>query len=142
MVSLLEVSTITLSGFHASPIASALRSSPCDSARVFGHVRFERDARAFEEDHAVRPVVFRGVAIVRVVEGCEILGDAHRVSPRVDVLEHSGIPDALFTFAVGAMVVEVAELTQERAFPHPGPPTIATRMPNNKWGQTPFLRFS
>ena len=38
------------------------------SARVFGDVRLERDARAFEEDDFARPGFCAGGPIVRVVE--------------------------------------------------------------------------
>ena len=85
--------------------------------RVLRHVRFERDARAFEKDDLARPVVLRGVAVVRVVQSAEIGGDADRVAPGGDVLEHAGIPDAFLALAVGPVVVKVAELPDQRALP-------------------------
>ena len=88
--------------------------------RVFRHVRFERDARALEEDHAVRAVVQRGVAIVGVVEAGEVFGDADRVDAGGDVLEDARIPHALLALAVGAVVIEVGELADERALADTG----------------------
>ena len=34
-----------------------------------------------------------------------------------DVFEHIGMPDALLPLSIGPVVVEVAQLTHERAFP-------------------------
>ena len=51
IVSVLDVSTITLSGFHPSPIDEHPAQRGVILRRIFRHVRFERDARAFEEDH-------------------------------------------------------------------------------------------
>ena len=78
-------------------------------------MRLERDARALEEDDAPRAVVAGRVAVVGVVERAEILGDADRILARGEILEHARIPHALLAFAVGAVVIEVAELPHERA---------------------------
>ena len=72
IVAVLDVRTITRSGFHASPIARTFRRSSCVSARVLRDVRFERDAGAFEEDDFARPIVVCGVTVVRVVERAEV----------------------------------------------------------------------
>ena len=90
--------------------------------RVLGDVGFEGDAGAFEEDDLVGPVVPGGVAVVRVVEPAEVGGDADRVPSRLDVGEHARVPDAFLPLAVGSVVVEVAELAEERALADPGAP--------------------
>ena len=120
IVSVLEVSTITLSGFHASPIDRIVPQRRVIRGRVFRHVRFERDARALEKDHAVRAVVQRGVAIVGVVEAREVFGDADRVDAGGDVFEDARIPDALLALAVRAVVIQVGELADERALSDTG----------------------
>ena len=83
--------------------------------RILGDVRLERDARALEEDHPVGSVVLGGVAVVGVVERREVLRDTDRIAPVGDILEHARVPDALLALAVGAVVIEVAELTDESA---------------------------
>src|SRR5439155_10903534 len=83
--------------------------------RILRDVRFEGDAGAFEEDHFAGPVVCRGVAIVRVIDPSEVHRDPNRVAPRRDVFEHPGIPDAFLAFPVRPVVVQVAELPDERA---------------------------
>ena len=80
-------------------------------------MRFERDARAFEEDHLVRAVVQRGVAIVGVVEAREVFGDADGVDAGGDVFEDARIPDALLALAVRSVVIQVGQLADERALP-------------------------
>ncbi len=87
---------------------------------VLGHVRFERDARPLEEDHPVGPVVLGRVAVVRVVDAGEILGDAHRVPAGGDVFEHAAVPHALLALSVGAVVIEVAKLANQRALADSG----------------------
>src|SRR5712691_5617431 len=83
--------------------------------RILCNVRFESDPRAFEEDHLAGPVVLQGVTVVRVVEPAEVGGDANRVAARRDVFEHLGIPDAFLALPVRPVVVQVAELPDERA---------------------------
>ena len=63
------------------------------------------------------PIVQRGVAIVGVVEAGEVLGDAHGIDARRDVLEDARIPHALLALAVDAVVIEVGKLADERALP-------------------------
>ena len=59
--------------------------------------------------------LLRRVAIVGVVEPAEVGGDADRIATGIDVLEHARIPDAFFALAVGSVVIEVAELPEQRA---------------------------
>ena len=61
------------------------------------------------------PIVLGGVAIVRVVEPAEVGGHADRVAAGVDVFEHARIPHAFLALAVRSVVIEVAELPQQRA---------------------------
>ena len=84
--------------------------------RVLRHVRFERDPRALEKDHAVWAVVQRRVPVIRVVEAGEVFGDTHGVDAGGDVFENSGVPDSLLAFAVRSVVIEVCKLADERAF--------------------------
>ena len=67
-------------------------------------------------------IVLGGVAVVGVVERAEVRGHADGVALRLDVLEHAGIPHALLAFTVGAVVIEVAQLPDERALPDAGAP--------------------
>ena len=83
--------------------------------RILGDVRLERDAGTLEEDHLARAVVVGGIAVVRVVEAAEIRGDADRIASGVDVLEDARIPDAFLALAVRSVVVEIAELAEQRA---------------------------
>jgi hypothetical protein len=88
--------------------------------RILRDVRFERDARALEEDHLAGAVVRGGVAVVGVVEFAEVGGDAHRVAAGFDVGQHARIPHALFAFAVRSVVIEVPELAHEGALADAG----------------------
>ena len=83
--------------------------------RILGHVRLERDARALEEDDAIGAIVLGGIAVIGVVDAREVLGDADGVSARGDVFEHARGPHAFFAFAVRTVVIEVAELPDQRA---------------------------
>ena len=58
-----------------------------------------------------------GVPIVRVVQRREIHGHADGIPSFLDVLQHARIPHAFFPLAVGSVVVEVAELADERTLP-------------------------
>jgi hypothetical protein len=89
--------------------------------RILRHVGFERDARALEEDHLIRRVVPRGVAIVGVVKAREILRDADRIDAGGDILEYPRIPHALLALAVRSVVVQVGKLPHQRALAHAGP---------------------
>src|SRR5687768_822369 len=88
--------------------------------RILRHVRFERDARPLEEDDAIGTIVLGGIAVIRVVDIREILSDADRVSTSCDVFEHASGPDAFFTLAVRAVVIEVAELAYQGALADAG----------------------
>ena len=83
--------------------------------RVLRDVRLERDPRTLEENDLAGTIVVGGVAIVGVVEPAEVGGDADRVAPGVDVLEHAGIPHPFLALAVRSVVVKVAELPEQRA---------------------------
>src|SRR5207248_3235513 len=83
------------------------------------NVRLERDASAFEKNHLARPIVLGGIAIVRVVQRREIRGDADGIASHRDVLQHVRIPDAFLALAVRSVVIQVAELPQQRAFSDP-----------------------
>src|SRR5688572_3463035 len=88
--------------------------------RILGHVRFERDAGPLEEDDAIGTIVLGGIAVIRVIDVREILSDADRVSTCGDVFEHARGPDAFFTLAVRAVVIEVAELAYQGALADAG----------------------
>jgi hypothetical protein len=83
--------------------------------RIFDDVGLEGDARPLEEDHLAGRVVVCRIAVVRVIESREVHRDADGVPARLDVLEHPRIPDALLPFAVGSVVIQIAELPDERA---------------------------
>ena len=121
IVSRLDVSTITLSGFQRVTEGQNLAQLGVILGRILGHVRFERDSRPLEEDHLVRPIAIGRVAIVRVVEAGEIGRHAHRVPAGLDILSTSRVPDALLTLSVGPVMVEVAELPEQRALADAGP---------------------
>jgi hypothetical protein len=53
--------------------------------------------------------------------------DANRIHAGGDVLEDARMPHALLAFTVRSVVIQVGQLADERAFPTPGPPTMATR---------------
>ena len=84
--------------------------------RIFDYVRFECDARSFDEDHAVGTVVLCSIAIVRVVNAPEVLSHADSVSSGLDVDEHFWLPNAFLALAVGAVMVEITELPEQGAF--------------------------
>ena len=71
--------------------------------------------RALEEDHTVRTVMQRGIAIVGVVEAGKIFGDADRVHTGGDVFQDARIPHTLLAFAVRSIVIEVGKLPHQRA---------------------------
>src|SRR5262245_11847153 len=81
--------------------------------RILGHVRLERDAGAFEEDDFPWTIVAGRVAVVCVVQPREVGRHAHGVSSRVDVFQYARVPNALFSFSVRAVVIDVAELPNE-----------------------------
>src|SRR5262249_1356787 len=78
-------------------------------------MRFERDSRAFEEDHLSRPIVFGGVPVIRVVKRRKVRGHADRIASHRNIPQHLRIPDAFLALAVRSVVIQVAELAQERA---------------------------
>ena len=86
---------------------------------ILGHVRFERDARAFEEDHPIVAIARGGVAVIRVIERAEIRRHAHRVAAFRQIFEHQRLPDAFLALTVGAVVIEVAELPHQGALANP-----------------------
>src|SRR5205085_2991148 len=67
------------------------------------------------ENNLVGAIVRRGVAIVGVVERAEVRRDADGITLSFDVLEHARIPHSLFTLSIGTVVIEIAELPDERA---------------------------
>src|SRR5687767_5333482 len=83
--------------------------------RILHDVGFESDPRPFDEDHAIRPVMLPGVAVIGVVQLAEVCGDADGVQPRLDVHEDARIPHAFLAFSVRPVLIQVAELAYQRA---------------------------
>ena len=88
--------------------------------RILDDVRLERYARTFDEDHSTGAVVHGGITVVRFVQLAEVFRDPDGVDPGFDVHENARVPHAFFAFAVRPVMIEVAELPDERAFPDSG----------------------
>jgi hypothetical protein len=83
-------------------------------------VCLERETRALEKNDATGVVVGQGVPIVGVVQFSEVCGHADRVAAGFDIGEHPRVPHTLFTFTVGAVVIQVGKLTDQSAFADAG----------------------
>src|SRR5829696_7690122 len=87
---------------------------------ILDDVRVERDLRSLDEDRAIGTVVLLRVAIVRVVQLSEVRGDSDWIEAGLDVLQNARVPYAFLALAVGPVMIQVAELADERAFPDSG----------------------
>ncbi len=100
----------------ASPIVRTPPESVVIGRRVFRDVRFECDARAFEEDHLVRRVVTGGIAVVGIVDPGEVIRDADRdFLPSAMSLRTRGCQTPFSPSPSGTVVIEIGELPHERA---------------------------